>query len=99
MNYQSSTKRLQLFAHGRVQGVGFRHHVLTSVNNDCPNVVGKVRNTRDGEVEVVAEGPEEELNRVIEIVRSGPPRSKVTDLDEQWSEPRGDLGNRFDVTF
>ena len=52
---------------GRVQGVGFRY---TTQNLAMQyNVNGYVKNTRDGKVELVVEGPDEEMDHLIEALQ------------------------------
>ena len=51
---------------GRVQGVGFRYTVQNLALQY--NVHGFVRNTPDGRVELVMEGPEGEMNNLIDDV-------------------------------
>jgi acylphosphatase len=92
-------RRLHAFVSGRVQGVGFRYYVMTEVSEQCPNVVGKVRNVYDGQVEVLAEGSEVELRAVLEILRVGPRWSVVENVTELWGHPRGDLGPTFTVSM
>ncbi|MCB2213241.1 acylphosphatase [bacterium] len=91
-------RRLHAFVSGRVQGVGFRYHVLTEVQRLCPHVVGRVRNLHDGRVEVIAEGPEAELQDVLALLRRGPRWSVVEEVTDDWGDARGDLGQRFDVS-
>ncbi len=57
-----------------------------------------MRNLRSGEVELAAEGSEDELRRLLEAVRKGPPMSRVERVDETWKEPRGERGS-FEVAF
>ena len=52
---------------GRVQGVGFRYTTHNIAQQH--NVQGYVRNTPDGRVELVMEGPDGELDRVMESIR------------------------------
>lgn len=52
---------------GRVQGVGFRY---TTQNIAMQyNVNGYVKNTRDGKVELVVEGPDEEMDHLIKALQ------------------------------
>jgi len=60
---------------GRVQGVGFRHHVWMAAQ--ALSVVGDVRNLADGRVEIRARGPAAALERLLEAVRSGPRWARV----------------------
>jgi len=52
---------------GRVQGVGFRYTTKNIAMRH--NVTGYVRNRSDGSVEVVMEGPSEEVNSVIDALK------------------------------
>lgn len=63
---------------GRVQGVGFRH--FTRQNAQDLGITGWVRNERNGDVEAVLQGDEENVQKMIERLRSGPRTSRVDDL-------------------
>ena len=52
---------------GRVQGVGFRY-TTRNIALGC-DVQGYVRNMPDGRVELVTEGPDAEMDRVVGEVR------------------------------
>ena len=87
--------RVRAVISGRVQGVGFRYHI-----RDCARkfgVVGWVRNLRSGDVEFVAEGERESLERLLKFAREGPPMSWVQGLRVDWSAPHGDL-SAFELT-
>ena len=60
-------KRLQFY--GRVQGVGFRHTAIRAANG--LRITGWVRNERDGSVTVEAQGSDEAISRMMEIINSG----------------------------
>jgi acylphosphatase len=53
---------------GHVQGVGFRYTARHAAAGH--NVTGFVRNLADGRVELVMEGPTEEMDRVIEGIQA-----------------------------
>ena len=55
--------RKQGYFSGRVQGVGFRYTIKNIALQH--NVSGFVRNLPDGRVEVVLEGPDDEMERVL----------------------------------
>jgi len=74
---------------GRVQGVGFRYHVLKTA--DELELTGWVRNLRDGRVEVLAEGDLESLNRLLAALRKGPLGAEVTDVDYQFGDAKGEF--------
>jgi acylphosphatase len=61
--------------HGRVQGVGFRYFVRKIA--DAFDITGKVRNTPDGSVEIVATGTQENLRSFKEQIEIGPGGSRV----------------------
>ena len=75
--------RVGLRAHGVVQGVGFRFFVLREAVR--LGLSGWVANRSDGSVDVLAEGPVEDLETFIEVVSAGPPGATVTGLDAQWA--------------
>ena len=52
---------------GTVQGVGFRFTTRQIAQGF--DVVGRVRNLRDGRVELVAEAPEPEIDRFLAAIR------------------------------
>jgi len=73
---------------GRVQGVGFRAFVVRRARER--HLRGWTRNLPDGAVEVVAEGPEDDLVALLADLRRGPPAASVTAVHEQWEPPRGE---------
>jgi acylphosphatase len=74
---------------GRVQGVFFRSETQYEANRR--NVFGWVRNTADRRVEAVFEGEKEAVEQVIEFCRRGPPGAKVTKIDVQWENYKGEF--------
>jgi acylphosphatase len=52
---------------GRVQGVGFRY-TAQQLAAGYPRVAGYVRNLPDGDVELVAEGPADEVDAFLATV-------------------------------
>ena len=87
---QPTTKRAHLLIDGRVQGVGFRYS--TSIEADSLGLNGWVRNLPDGRVEVVAEGPEVAVERLVEWCRQGPRHAWVRDVDVVWELPQDETG-------
>ena len=65
---------------GRVQGVGFRWFVHREASELALN--GWVRNTEDGDVEVVVSGDDESLAELRASLRKGPRGSRVDRLIE-----------------
>ncbi|HLB58994.1 MAG TPA: acylphosphatase [Bdellovibrionota bacterium] len=89
-------KRLHLIIRGQVQGVYFRAH--TQETAASLGLTGWVRNCPDGTVEVVAEGEERELNKLLEWSYIGPPRAKVTKIDSRWETATGEF-REFDIKY
>jgi acylphosphatase len=81
--------RLTAWVRGHVQGVGFRWWVRSRALE--LGLVGSASNLRDGRVEVVAEGPRAECERLLDLLRSPGTPGRVTGVVERWGEPRGDL--------
>ena len=80
-------KILHAFVSGRVQGVGFRAFVKRKA--DMLGLKGFVRNLPDGRVEVVAEGEEEKLSKLLTFLHEGPSLSKVKNVEYSYSDYRG----------
>ena len=75
---------------GRVQGVGFRYHVLRA-GMDL-DLRGWVANEADGSVRTVAEGPRADLESFLATVQAGPPAAIVDRVVVAWGPAVGDLG-------
>jgi len=71
---------LHFLIRGRVQGVGFRWFVQREASE--LGLRGWVRNTEDGDVEVLAAGDAEDLNELRTSLRRGPRGSRVDNLIE-----------------
>ena len=72
---------------GRVQGVFFRDSVREQA--EAHGVAGWARNRNDGAVEAVFEGSPEDVDRLIDFCRTGPPRADVDDVEISEEEPEG----------
>ncbi len=79
-------KRLSIWYHGRVQGVGFRATCTMVARNF--NVVGRVSNLADGSVEMFAEGDKPELERFRDSIAIELQRN-IHSTVERWSEADG----------
>jgi acylphosphatase len=71
---------LHFLIQGRVQGVGFRWFVHREASE--LDLRGWVRNTEEGDVEVVASGTAEDLAELRASLRRGPRGSRVDHLIE-----------------
>lgn len=67
------------YASGKVQGVGFRQH--TAEQADRLDLDGWVKNLPDGQVEVLLEGEEEQVQELVAWLEQGPPRARVDALE------------------
>ena len=65
---------------GRVQGVGFRWFVHREASE--LGLLGWVRNTDDGAVEIVVSGPETDLAELHRAIARGPRGSRVDQVIE-----------------
>ncbi len=83
--------RVHVFVSGRVQGVFFRSE--TRYEAKRRNVAGWVRNTSDRRVEAVFEGEKEDVEKVIDFCRRGPPGARVTKVDVQLENYTGEFKN------
>ncbi len=92
----SSIKRVEIIVTGIVQGVFFR--ASTRDYAIKLNVVGTVRNLRDGTVEIIAEGKEEKLLSLIGYAKRGPSSAKVYSINVKWKESEGKL-NGFKLIY
>lgn len=69
---------VHLIIKGRVQGVFYRasaKHLAREIG-----VTGWIKNTDEGDVEIVAAGTEEQLRRLVEWCKVGPTQAKVKEV-------------------
>ena len=81
--------RLTAWVHGHVQGVGFRWWTRSRASE--LGLTGYASNLADGRVEVVAEGPRPDCERLLTLLRSGDTPGTVTLVVDRWSEARANL--------
>jgi acylphosphatase len=84
-------KRMYIRVFGIVQGVGFRRYV--QINAVRLGIKGYAKNLPDGSVEVVAEGYEESLNKLLIVIQRGPPLSKVENIEYKIDEYKGEFSS------
>lgn len=81
--------RAHVWVKGRVQGVGFRAHV--EYHAAQIGVTGWVRNVGWNMVEAVAEGTRAQVDRFIEIMKSGPSISRVDESRIEYEDVTGEF--------
>ena len=74
-------KKIHITILGKVQGVGFRYWLYQKSKER--NVNGWVKNKITGEVEAILIGNPKDVDEIIELCKSGPPSSKVTNIKTQ----------------
>ncbi|MFX1509579.1 MAG: acylphosphatase [Promethearchaeota archaeon] len=71
-------RAIRAFIHGRVQGVFFR--VYTRDKAHKLNLVGWVRNNRNGTVECQVQGPDAAIEKFIQFLHHGSPSARVDNV-------------------
>lgn len=88
-----AVKQLSATIKGRVQGVGYRYFAAQTAR--LYGIVGYVRNTYSGDVEVLAEAEEGLLARFLGDLREGPASAAVDEIHQDWGEPAGHYDRFF----
>lgn len=89
----SNVIRRRAVVHGRVQGVFFRdttRRIATS-----RGVAGWIRNTPEGTVEAVFEGPTDAVESMVGFCEQGPRGASVERVDVTEEDPVGEEGFRI----
>jgi acylphosphatase len=79
-----------------VQGVGFRHFTRSTARR--LDLRGFVRNDPQGTVTIVAEGPRDALDALVDALHEGPTAAEVRDVDVSWEAARDEFSG-FSVTY
>jgi len=87
--------RAHVFVTGKVQGVYYR--ATTRDTADEHGVDGWVKNLDDGRVEAVFEGPESEVESMVEWCHTGSSRARVDDVAVEYENPAGVDG--FEIRY
>jgi len=88
---------VRAIVNGRVQGVFFRDFVSTQATE--LGLTGYVRNLPGGRaVEVQAEGEKEQLEKLLNYLKVGPPSARVEEVVTDWSEYTGNY-SRFRIRY
>jgi acylphosphatase len=84
--------RLTAWVHGRVQGVGFRWWTRSRALE--LGLTGYAANRPDGRVQVVAQGPRDACEQLLQLLRCGKTPGHVDTVVVDWS-PRGEAISGF----
>lgn len=68
-----------IYVSGRVQGVGYRYYTMLEARR--LGLAGFAKNLRDGRVEVVVKGQQEQVDKFIQFLNHASPAAKVTSLE------------------
>ncbi|MBR1368128.1 acylphosphatase [Methanocalculus chunghsingensis] len=82
-------KRIHVIVDGYVQKVGFREHVRKEIFGT--GITGHVRNLDTGEVEIIAEGREDLLQKLIQGINIVRYPIEVTSCTVTWQEATGEF--------
>jgi acylphosphatase len=77
--------RLTAWVHGRVQGVGFRWWTRSRALE--LGLTGYAANQADGRVLVVAQGPREAGEKLLQLLDGGATPGRVDKVVADWSQP------------
>ena len=78
--------QVHLLISGFVQGVGYREFVRSKARK--LGLTGWVRNLSDNRVEVLAQGQENSLKKLISICEKGPFLADVKNIAIEWQKPQ-----------
>ena len=84
-------KRFVATARGRVQRVSYREHVYNETFDR--NISGYVMNLRNGDVEIVAEGSEQDLRDLINAINIIQRPIAVKSFTVRWEEATGEYAD------
>jgi acylphosphatase len=88
--------QLRAIVHGRVQGVNFRYYTCQQARH--LGLTGYVCNRWNGTVKVVAEGPRQNVARLLNWLHKGPRMAFVEKVDAQWLPYSGEFQS-FEVRY
>ncbi len=82
-------KSVKLIVKGSVQGVFYRQ--FCKENADKLGVKGFIRNLEDGNVEVVLEGDNDEVDMMVKLCKQGPKYSQIRNVEVEEKKWGGDF--------
>ena len=88
----ASRVRARVWVSGQVHGVYFR--AFAEDEAAFRRVAGWIRNAADGRVEAAFEGSRDSVEAMIRWCQRGSPAARVTGVEVQWEDARGERGFR-----
>ena len=82
-------KRAHVIVQGRVQGVYYRASARDHARR--LNLKGWARNCANGNVELMVEGEERQIEQLIAWCHQGPPAAVVTQVEVEWQTATGEF--------
>jgi acylphosphatase len=96
-NEMANMAHLSTIVYGHVQGVFFRYFAQDVAKR--LGLKGYVRNLARGDtVEVQAEGKKQQLNKLLEQLKVGPPGARVERVEVKWADYSGEFDD-FSVRY
>lgn len=92
----SENARSRITVSGLVQGVFFRGNTVEQAVS--LNLTGWVRNLENGDVEIVAEGEKEKIDKLIGWCHAGPSMARIDSVTVAWEKHRGEF-TEFTVEY
>ena len=89
-------KSVHILVTGKVQGVFFRQ--ATKVIAIKNHVTGWVKNLESGQVEILLEGEDQNVNSIVEWCHNGPANSRVDEIKIEQQKFSGQYSN-FEVRY
>lgn len=89
-------RRIRAIVTGRVQGVSYRASAAREAQR--LGLVGWVRNTADGAVELEAEGDGAAIDALVRWCHRGPPAARVSGVAVEERAARGEEGE-FEIRY
>ena len=85
----SDMERAHVMVSGQVQGVFFRDSTRQKAQE--LGLAGWVKNTPEGRVEALFEGPSDRVREMVRWCEEGPQQASVEDVDTDFESATGDL--------
>ena len=92
--HNSDLQRAHVVVSGQVQGVFFRDSTRQKAQE--LGLAGWVKNTPDGRVEALFEGPSDRVREMVRWCEEGPQQASVENVDADFEAASGDLAG-FEV--